>query len=219
LMIKKLRSLTEGSLLPIAFNRDLRRIAHDEKVAEVLRIYLSVRTDGHRRVSRAYRELQKSLLLERAALIDRKDVTVLAVGVSNAVAIYAECIHAPLEAVWMIINASDRAVRLASATERVCVLELPFYPEIGIELSDEVLLRIVRRCGRAIRRANFGIIAVRANRVMVVFGDDRVCSLVAENCRSDIPAEQVGREELACRTEPHQMPLRVVIPGVSAEYD
>src|SRR5262249_50910845 len=46
-----------------------------------------------------------------------------------------------------------------------------------------------------------------------------VCSIVAENRRSDIPAEQVGREELACRTEPHQMPLSVVLPGVSAEYD
>src|SRR5262249_23829685 len=164
-------------------------------------------------------ELQESLLPERSALIDREDVTVLAVGVYNAVAIYAECVHAPLEAVWMIINAGDRAVRLASATERVCVLELPFYPEIGIELSDEELFRVVRRCGRAIRRANFGIAAVRANRIMIVFGDYRVCSIVAENRRSDIPAEQVGREELACRTELHQMPLSVVVRGVSSEND
>src|SRR5262245_13491046 len=163
---------------PIACNRALRRVAHHEKVAEVLRVYLSIGTDRHRRVSRAYRELQESLLPERAALIDRKNVTVLAVGVYNAVAIYAERVHAPLEAVWMIINASDRAIRLASTTERVCVLELPFHPEIGVELSDEVLLGVVRRRGRAIRRANFVIAAVRANRVMIVFGDYRVCSIV-----------------------------------------
>src|SRR5262245_25336904 len=119
----------------------------------------------------------------------------------------------------MIINACDRAVRLASAPERVCVLEPPLHSEAGVELCDEELLGIVRRCGRAIRRANFVIVTVRAGRVMIVFSDYRVCSTVAEDCRSDIPAEQVGREELACGTEPHQMPLSVVVPGVSAEYD
>ena len=103
-------------------------------MTEVLGVDLSIRADRHRGISRADGQLEKPLLLQRSALVDRKDIAILAIGIYNAVGIYAESIHTPFETVGMIVHACDRAVRLPSATQRVGVLKLPFGREARTEL-------------------------------------------------------------------------------------
>src|SRR5215471_14169803 len=78
---------------------DCRPVSHDKKLALILRIDLSVGTEGRRSVSRPKGLLLKDLLLKCPSLINCVHVAVFTVGVDDSVSVYHRCIDAPLETV------------------------------------------------------------------------------------------------------------------------
>src|SRR4051812_36164783 len=119
------------------------RSADGEQVSCVLRVEPSVRTDRDRGVRRAEGQLQEDLVLEDAALRDRVEIAVLAVCVDRSAVIDGGGVHAPFEAVRLLVDAGHVTVRTAAACLRVRALELPFLLQIRIELRDVVsLLRV-----------------------------------------------------------------------------
>jgi len=173
-------------------------IAHHEQVSVVLCVYLSVGPDGQRCIRRAQSKLEKLFLLERAALVEGEDVAILAVRVNHPVTIYAESVYTPLEAMRVIVNARHRPIRLARATECVSVLEFPLDIHVVVELGDEVSLRVVWCGGRAVGRAKLFDAAIRPDRVVVVFDDNRVGSAVRVDRGRHVPAEGVRALKVPC---------------------
>src|SRR5207248_6653064 len=105
-------------------------------MTRVLRVDLAVAADRGRRVGRADGELLEDVLLLRAALIDRVEVAVLAVRIDDARCIDHEGVDAPLEALRMVADAGDVAVRVARAALGIRVLIAPLDVEALVELRD-----------------------------------------------------------------------------------
>ena len=113
----------------------------------------------------------KDLLLQRAALVNRKQVSVFTVRINNAVGVNRRAVDTPFESVGMIRDAGDRPVGVSCAAQGVCVLELPLDPQSWAELSDEVFLGTGRVCGGPVRRTERIDVTIRAEPAVVIVLD------------------------------------------------
>src|SRR5258707_15760826 len=104
----------------------------------VLRVQPAVGTDRDRRIAGAESQLQEVCVLEEAALGDRVKIAVLAVRVDRAGDVDGRRVDAPFEAVRLLVDAEDVAVRTAAGRRRIRALELPFLLQSRIELRDVV---------------------------------------------------------------------------------
>ena len=172
-------------------------------MAGILRVDLAISSQGSGSICGAKRELLEDLLLQRAALIDRKQIAIFAIGKDDSIRINHWSVDAPLEAERMIRYARYGAVRISPAALSVGVLEAPLDIHQTVragraELSHKVLFRGTRRSGVTICGAQGGIGTIDIRResvVMVILGDDRVRPIMRVDCSSDVPSEiEVGQE-------------------------
>src|SRR3989442_847228 len=115
--------------------------ADHKQMAGVLRVNFPVAAQRCRRVSRAQLQLLEDLLLQGPTLVDREQVTVLAVSVYHSVRVNRRSIDAPLEAIVVVRNAGYRAVRISLAAQRVGVLECQLDGQIWSELCENEIVR------------------------------------------------------------------------------
>src|SRR5215472_17545651 len=135
-------------------------VADDKELAFVLRIELSIRSQGSGCVSRSQSFLLKDLLFQSPALIDRIHVAVFAVRVDYSILINDRGIDAPLESMRVVRNTCDCSVRIASAAKGVGALEAPFDVQVMIQLADEEGFWACGIGSRPVGRANCIVIAI-----------------------------------------------------------
>ena len=101
------------------------RASDDEDSPEVLRVDPAGGVDRKRGVGRPNRPIQEDFLLQRPVPADGVEEAIFAVGVDDARGVDRRLVDAPLEAVGMIRDTGDRAVRVPLTAQGVGVGETP----------------------------------------------------------------------------------------------